>query len=824
MSSTQKRYLGYQFIIFIVVFLHLHFLEGKGSNSISCRIKEGVNPDLFFVTLGDVDTPVADGLYDYTNDKVVLKDGNIVRNYFKDVLGIKYFKPIDKSNFPLPPYGWCSWYYYYQEINEDEIMKNAKWIADNLKDFGVVYIQIDDGWQGKGHGAGDNRDWTTIDRRFPSGMDKIASYIKELGLKPGIWLAPHGQSNEEVVRKNSNSFLLKPDGTSASETWEGKFLLDPSTNEAHVYLKELFEKLCRWGYEYFKIDGQPIVIKEFKEKLNFMRKPDNPETLYRKTLESIREAIGENRYLLGCWGTTLEGIGIMNGSRTGGDVFLGWDGFKVALKATMNYYFLHNIAWYCDPDVILLRPPLPIEQARAWATLQGLTGQALLLSDKMLDLPESRVEIIKKISPPVDIKPMDLFPSRRNKRIWDLKINHLKRNYDVVGFFNFKEGDKEIIYLSWKDLGLPDLSIHVFDFWNSEYLGAWKKGISIEIPPSSCKVLTLLPDNGNIQLISTNRHITQGWIDLISIKSDERELNLEGESKLVGKEPYELVFVFPKGKNYGIKKVEAEELPFKIFNHQGWAKVKIYPASTRQIRWKVFFSPSDFYTYPVQKPSKPWIEKAGIDSAIIRWNSSYYLNKGYEVYLNGELLGYTPSNSFLLKNLEPAKNYRVEIKTVWEDGKVSGANGTEFNLNDFLPEEIYLSEVNPTNETSGWGSVERDRAVSGAPISINGNLFKKGIGTHSISEIEYDLKSLFSYFSAKVGIDDGNGSDKGSVEFIVYGDGKELWRSGVMRKSDGIKDVLLEIKEVKRLLLKVNDSGDGIEYDHADWADARVRR
>lgn len=53
------------------------------------------------MTLGNVDTPVADGFYDYSKDKVVLKDGSIVRNYFKDFLGIKYFKPIDKSKFPF---------------------------------------------------------------------------------------------------------------------------------------------------------------------------------------------------------------------------------------------------------------------------------------------------------------------------------------------------------------------------------------------------------------------------------------------------------------------------------------------------------------------------------------------------------------------------------------------------------------------------------------------------------------------------------------------------------------------------------------------------
>lgn len=822
MLTLRNKYFRYQLIIFIIVLFKISLLQAENTSLVPCRIRDSANPDIFFMSLGNVQTPIADGFYDPLKDEVTLKDGKAIKNYFRDVLGIKYFKPIDKSKFPLPPSGWCSWYYYYQEINEEEIRKNAKWMAENLKDYGAVYVQIDDGWQGKGHGSGDNRDWETIDRRFPSGMDKLAKYIKGLGLKPGIWLAPHGQSSEEVVKQNKNVFLLKPDGTSASETWEGKFLLDPSTPESHEYLKKLFKKLSDWGYEYFKIDGQPIVVREYKEKLKFMKNPQEPEILYRKTLESIREAIGSGRYLLGCWGIPLEGIGIMNGSRTGGDVLLGWDGFKVALKATMDYYFLHNIAWYCDPDVMLLRPPLTIEEARAWATLQGLTGQALMASDRMMDLPPERVEILKKVFPALDIKPMDLFPSKRNKRIWDLKINHLGKNYDVVGFFNFGERESALIYLSWNEIGLPEKLIHIFDFWNSEYLGAWEKGISIEIPPKSSKVLTFLPDNGSIQLISTNRHITQGVPDLLSLKYNEKELSIEGKSNLIKNDPYELNFVFPRGKNFIVNKFVAEGLPFEIFNYQGWAKIRIVPSSTRAVSWKVFFSPSDFYDYPVSKPSEPWIDKYGIDWVIVKWYSNYYLNKGYQVYLNGRLLGFTPSNSFLIKNIDIEKEYRIDVKSVWENGRESEANGINFILKEFLPEEIYLSEMEPVYAKSGWGDVEMDRAVSGKPLSIKGKRFQKGIGTHSVSEIEYDLKGIFNYFSAKVGIDDGNRSEKGSVEFIVYGDGKELWRSGIMKKSDGIKEINMDIGGVKKLLLKVEDGGDGINYDHADWADARL--
>ena len=389
---------------------------------IPARIRDGANRELMVMTLGDVKPSIADGTFDPVKDELRLKDGTVLKHYYRDTLKIKYFQPIDKTRFPLPPSGWCSWYFFYQEINENEIKITAKWIAENLKDFGAQYIQIDDGWQGTGRGLGENRDWSTINNRFPAGMDGLAAYIKSLGLKPGIWLAPHGQSNEAVVKNHAGVFLMKPDGTTASSTWEGTFLIDPSAPESHKYLKDLFAKLSSWGYEYFKIDGQPIVVREYRNKKSFMKNPaDDTDGLYRETLKSIRAGIGPNSYLLGCWVVPLEGVGLMNGSRIGADVLPNWDGFKFAMRATMQYYFLHNVAWYADPDVFIVRAPLSLEQARAWATLQGLTGQAALMSDRLVDLSPERVELIKRVYPAVNIRPLDLFSSDRNKRIWDLE-------------------------------------------------------------------------------------------------------------------------------------------------------------------------------------------------------------------------------------------------------------------------------------------------------------------------------------------------------------------------------------------------------------------
>ena len=797
---------------------------------VPCRIQDGSNPDLFVMTLGPVETPLAQGTFDPVKDEVTLKNGDSVSNYYRDVLDVKFYQPLDKSRFPLPPSGWCSWYYYYNRITETEVKRNAGWLAANLKDYGAKYVQIDDGWQG-GEGPAGWRDWTAVNHEhFPDGMAGLAGDIKSLGLEPGLWLAPHGQSNPHVVSNLPHVFLLKPDSTTASDTWEGRFLVDPTAPEAQNYLHDLFTRLVGWGYDYFKIDGQPIVVDEYGRRKEFMKNPsDDAAGLYRKTLDTIRATIGPDRYLLGCWGIPLEGAGIMNGSRTGGDVVLGWGGFQVALRPTMEYYYLHNIVWYCDPDVMLVRPPLTLEQARVWATLEGLTGQALMSSDRLTDLSEDRVELLRRVYPATDIRPLDLFPANRNKRIWDLKIHQLDRNYDVVGVFNFDAGRAEPMLLHWQDLGLTgDKPIHVFDFWNGEYLGAWSAGMTADVAPTSCRVLTLLPDNGRIQLISTSRHITQGWVDLVTLKQNPAGDTFDGSSRVIKNDPYELRFVFPRGTNYLVKSAVARagfrKLPVSIFNHQGWAVVRITSTKTQEIRWEVQFAPANSYRFPPSAPTGLWLERVGLDGVNLHWQEQYYLNAGYQVYLDGQLLGYAPHASFPIRGLEPHTNYSASVKTVELDGTESPrAARLKFTLAAMLPPELSLTQLEPRHSTGRWRGFELDEMLSPAPLSLGGKPYEHGLSSFAGSEVEYDLKGLYDTFSALAGLD-ASDTDNSSAEFIVLGDGKELWRSGVLKKSDEPKTVQLGITGVHKLVLRTTGADERSRRAQVDWVEPRLTR
>ncbi|MBN8456977.1 MAG: NPCBM/NEW2 domain-containing protein [Verrucomicrobia bacterium] len=118
----------------------------------------------------------------------------------------------------------------------------------------------------------------------------------------------------------------------------------------------------------------------------------------------------------------------------------------------------------------------------------------------------------------------------------------------------------------------------------------------------------------------------------------------------------------------------------------------------------------------------------------------------------------------------------------------------------------------------GHGKCGVNRSTDGNPITIGGRVFSRGLGTHARSEIEIPLGGAFKRFQASVGLDDEKPG--GSVGFEVIVDGRKCFDSGVMKLGEAAKTVDVDVTAAKRLMLVVNDGGDGITCDHADWADA----
>ena len=120
----------------------------------------------------------------------------------------------------------------------------------------------------------------------------------------------------------------------------------------------------------------------------------------------------------------------------------------------------------------------------------------------------------------------------------------------------------------------------------------------------------------------------------------------------------------------------------------------------------------------------------------------------------------------------------------------------------------------------GWGKPQIDRSMREKPLTIGGQVFEHGVGTHATSTLWIELDGNAEKFLSSVGVDD-NANGPGSIVFKIYGDNRILWDSGLMKLGQGPKKAEVELKGVKTLLLLVEDGGNGIGYDHADWADAR---
>jgi alpha-galactosidase len=136
-------------------------------------------------------------------------------------------------------------------------------------------------------------------------------------------------------------------------------------------------------------------------------------------------------------------------------------------------------------------------------------------------------------------------------------------------------------------------------------------------------------------------------------------------------------------------------------------------------------------------------------------------------------------------------------------------------------QDIPLTSLDLSKVRQGYGTPQIDKAVTGVPLSIGGRQFTTGLGAHAEFLMWIDLKGGVERFEAWVGVDDNAGKGKGSVIFKVLGDGKKLYQSRVMRCGDPAKRVDVPLKGVMHLLLMVSDAGDGINFDHADWAEAQ---
>lgn len=134
---------------------------------------------------------------------------------------------------------------------------------------------------------------------------------------------------------------------------------------------------------------------------------------------------------------------------------------------------------------------------------------------------------------------------------------------------------------------------------------------------------------------------------------------------------------------------------------------------------------------------------------------------------------------------------------------------------------VWLDELDLSVSTQGHGKPGINTSVDGKPLTIAGEVFKRGFGTHAESSLLIKLDGKAKKFTALVGLDDEIKEQTPAVVFEIYGDNKKIWSSELMHLGDKAKPVSVSLEGINQLELVVADGGNGPYYDHADWVNAK---
>ena len=169
--------------------------------------------------------------------------------------------------------------------------------------------------------------------------------------------------------------------------------------------------------------------------------------------------------------------------------------------------------------------------------------------------------------------------------------------------------------------------------------------------------------------------------------------------------------------------------------------------------------------------------------------------------------------------------YRYEVAAVGWQGEIAARAGRRVRREP-LPrgtaKDAWLDELTPLSQRAGLrlAAAQPQRRRQAAADRRQGATPAAWAPTPTARSATRS-KNRYQRFEAEVGVDDEKDGG-GTVVFQVFADGRKVFDSGVMRGKQPAKKVSVPLDGVEELLLVVTDAGDGINCDHADWADARL--
>lgn len=315
----------------------------------------------------------------------------------------KYFELYPRKNTGRVKHlaGYTSWYNYYQNINEEIILRDLQGLARAGKNANI--FQIDDGYETK---VGD---WDMDTVKFPNGLAPIVDRIHEQGLMAGLWYAPFAAQFKANVIKNHPDWLIRNKHgrpVVSGIAWGGFYALDFEKEEVREYIKAFFDKVFNeWHFDMVKLDFLYAAAIE----------PRNGKTrgqLMCEAMDFLRECCGD-KIILGCGVPLAPAFGVVDACRISCDVENTFKekfyvkvtnqeiiSAKMAMVNSVYRRHLNGRIWANDPDVFFLRDDgmkkagYTLQQKKLLAKVNHIFGDVLFVSDNVGAYDDVKMQIL----------------------------------------------------------------------------------------------------------------------------------------------------------------------------------------------------------------------------------------------------------------------------------------------------------------------------------------------------------------------------------------------------------------------------------------------
>ena len=378
----------------------------------------------------------------------------------------KMFRPI--------PTGWCSWYHFGPRVTAQNVLDNLDVIAKNIP--GLKYVQIDDGYQPA------MGDWLETGKAFGGDVVSVLKEIRKRGYEPAIWVAPFiAESSSHVFQQHPDWFIRDANGkplASDKVTFGGWrhgpwYALDGTHPEVQKHFESFFGVMRReWGCTYLKLDAN------FWGAMHggFFHDPKATRVeAYRRGMEAIRRGVGD-AFILGCNHPIWPSFGLIDGSRSSGDISRKWTKFKGAGRQTLFRNWQNGRLWWNDPDAVLLTGGLSDAEFQFHATVIYACGGMVLSGDDLTQISPARLAMLKKLIPPTGVAA-------------EFNDSSLQ-----TGLIRFPHATMACLF-NWEDqpatvsVRLPN-SGRLTDFWTGEDLGRSDGVFTAQnMPPHSARLI-----------------------------------------------------------------------------------------------------------------------------------------------------------------------------------------------------------------------------------------------------------------------------------------------------------------------------------------------